>query len=54
MKMDFRMYCGLMMFQKENTWVCIDAYSKRIKFSGTYEECDRYFNNYIAELENRD
>lgn len=54
MKHDVRMYCGLMMFKRDDTWVCIDSYSRQIKYTGTYEECEIYFNNYIAELSNRD
>lgn len=51
---DVRMYCGLMMFQRLDKWYCVDGYSMQVKCSGTYEECDEYFNNYIEELANRD
>lgn len=47
-------YCGLLMLNWNGTYVCVNKYTYEILCSGTKEECDAYFRQYINKLAERD
>lgn len=46
-------YCGLMLYQIQKTFICIDRYTNEVKCSGTLEKCSEYFNNYMDQVSER-
>lgn len=47
-------YCGLLMLNWNGTYVCVNKYTYEILCSGTKEECEIYFRQYINKLAERD
>lgn len=46
-------YCGLMLIAIENFYICVDRYTEQVKCSGSYEECNKYFNEYVERIRER-